>query len=135
MEVRADEFRSEIAAIEPPAPYMMITAQVDYTSLDNTFKQRPNTWNQLVPGVSTTQKEAPPNFTAIMKDVVPSKRKEMLVGKQVKVHVVSPEKPYGQWLGVGDVIRECKIISITHDFIIIEKYKGKNRYAHKYPRK
>ncbi len=136
MHKRSAVLMERIESIPEPSPYYLERSEADYIALQNTFKAKPKVWDQLVPGArSPKSQEAPPNFWAILKDVVASKRKEMKAGDDVKVHVVSPEKPYGQWLGVGDVIRGCKIISITPDFLIVEKYKGKNQYAHKYPRK
>ena len=135
MDARKQSLHSKIETIEAPAPYYMDTVKVDYAALQQTFTQRPKVWSQLVPDATAQNHiEAPPNFTAILKGVVPSKRKEMKVGKTLKVHVVSPLKPRGQWLGIGDEIYGCKIIAITPDHLVVEKYKGKNRYAHRYPR-
>lgn len=135
MDIRIQNLQSEIKAIPEPTPYYMETVKIDYAALKQTFTLRPKVWNQLVPGQNNpATKEVPPYFQAILKGVIPNKRKEMKVGNTVKVHVITPEKPSGQWLGIGDEILGCKIVAIAPDYLLMEKYKGKNRYAHKLPR-
>ena len=128
--------RYEISELEPPAPYFLDTMRVDYAGLKKTFAQHPKIWSPLVPGAPTQGPQASgPNFFAILKDVTPSKRKEMKMGDVLKIHVITPAHPRGQWLGIGETIHGCKIIAITPDYLVVEKYKGKNRYAFKLHRK
>lgn len=125
-----------ISTLEPPMPYFLDTVHVDYTALKKTFTQRPALWGPLVPGSATQAPQAArPNFFAILNGVVPSKRKEMKAGEDIKVRVLTPARPLGQWMGVGDTIHGCTIIGFSPDHMIVEKHTGGARYVHRLPRK
>ncbi len=58
----------------------------------------------------------------------------MGVGDGLKIRVVTPAKPRGYWVKIGDSINGAKIVEITPTNVVFEKIQNDKPYKYAHPR-
>jgi hypothetical protein len=136
MDLRSTMLESDIENLQTRPVYYIEQANIDYMALNKQFALHPKMWHELVPP-KVVAKPPPkgPNFKALLKGVVASKRREIKQGTTLKVRFVTPGEPRGYWVKTGDTINGMKVIDITPAHIVFEKHQNDKRYTYKHARK
>jgi hypothetical protein len=135
MDDRKVELESNIESLEIRPVFYISPATIDYAELDIHIDSHSKLWRELVPAPKGKAPRAQgPNFKQLLEGVIPSIRKEMKVGGKVKVHIITPAKPRGYWVTVGDSIDGMKVINVLPRFVVFEMKKGNKTYKYEHPR-
>lgn len=133
MEAREANLESEIANIETRPIFYIAPANIDYAELDAQLKAHPGVWRELVPAAAAAAPVAAgPNFTELLAGVVAGN--VMGLGDTLKIRVVTPAKPRGYWVKVGDSINGATIVEITATDMVFEKIQNNKPYKYALPR-
>ncbi|GMW02730.1 MAG: hypothetical protein AMXMBFR84_38660 [Candidatus Hydrogenedentota bacterium] len=124
-------YLSTLDQVTPPAMDEGDERNVDFAAMRTALNAKPGLWDSLIPPPQTVA--PPPDLAAILKDVI-AKRAQMGSGSDLRVLIVQPDNPRGEYLRVGESVRGCVIKEILGDGVIFSQQHLGVEYTIQLPR-
>lgn len=135
MDARLAKLEAEINDIQVAPVFVVGPSQTNYPQVQRSIQGKNVLWRALIsPHQQAKPQATGPNFAHLLKGVDVS-GPEMKVGDTLKLRVVTPQSPRGNWVQVGDKLGGTEIVQITPQSVIVSATKGNKTYKHTLQRK